>query len=121
MIVADTLFYFALVAIAVEFWFYLFKKDDPRWIIWGVVANVFVGLCDLISAIIAAMHGQWGAAGGDFLAFGIAVFCIWWLLRRWKDRKKVMALLGAKTRALRDKVVKRMKETTVPSPVRIPA
>jgi ABC-type transport system involved in cytochrome bd biosynthesis fused ATPase/permease subunit len=95
-------------------------KHDTRWHIWAVLAQVFFVIAQFILFISALEHHDWGGAGVEFLLIIISILVIWWFLRRWKDRKKAMEMLGAKTRALRDKVVKKMRETTVPSPVRIP-
>jgi len=53
----------------------------------------------------------WAAA---FSAVGLAIAVRWWRRRK---RRNVLALMGQKSRLLRDALVRRVREVTKPSPV----
>lgn len=48
------------------------------------------------------------------------IWRVWTTWKKWKDRKKALNALGNKAKALRAKLVRTMKEGTVPSPVKVP-
>ena len=69
-------------------------------------------------AIVDAVMSQWPYAAGAAASLALAVF-LWWFNRRRRDRAK--AWLGAKSRALRDALVRRQREVWKPRPVLRPA
>jgi hypothetical protein len=98
---------------------HLFRGDE-RWRVWGILANGLTCVVNFGSFIYYTLKGQpenaaWSAGG-----FTIGAFMVWWLWRNWKDKKKVKEALGAKSKALRDKLVKKVKQTAQPRPVRVP-
>ena len=73
--------------------------------------------CAFTIALINGWDGDWLAmgiaAGNSVLAFLIG----WWLLGPRKKRRSAAALLGAKSRALREALVRRAREVARPRPV----
>lgn len=70
---------------------------------------------DVLYGTGALMRAQWGAA---ILNFALAAFFAWLSWRRWrKGRKRAEALLGAKSRQLRDALVRKQRELARPRPV----
>lgn len=94
------------------------RHDDDRWKVYEILGDFLIGLANLIGAIVLAF--QRNPAGCINFAFAVWMFWEMWKdWRNWKNRKKVTEALGYKTRALRDKLVKRVRELG-PSPVRVP-
>jgi O-antigen/teichoic acid export membrane protein len=96
-------------------------RGDERWRIWAILANGINALVDFGSAIYYILHGKPVSAVEDLLWGTFALLIVLWLWRNWKDKKKVKEVLGAKSKALRDKLVKKARESAQPRPVRIPA
>jgi hypothetical protein len=114
--------FFFFAALGMEVWCASgYGRDDPRWRVWGILANVIVFTVDLVNAIDAAVTGHLGGMILNVLGMIWAALVIWFLWRNWKGRKRVTDALGAKSRALREKVVRKMREVTVPSPAPVPA
>jgi Flp pilus assembly protein TadB len=65
-------------------------------------------------AITDIMNGLWLALIFASANIALAAF-LWWLSRR--KRKRAQAALGAKSRALRDALVRRAREAAKPRPV----
>jgi hypothetical protein len=63
----------------------------------------------------AVASRAWLLAVGAVVSAVIAVILYWWWRR--KDRKRAASLIGAKSRALRDALVRRARETAKPRPV----
>jgi hypothetical protein len=81
---------------------------EPAAVALFVVAETLDGTGSL-------MRSQWGQAA---LNFALAAWFAWLLWRRWrKHRKAVAALLGAKSRALRDALVRKQRELARPRPL----
>jgi Flp pilus assembly protein TadB len=85
---------------------------------WTIPAGRYWGRCALINAALALIDL---AAGVRWIAAGVAIaaliaLALWWWNRR-KDRKRATGLLGAKSRALRDALVRKARELTQPRPV----
>ena len=68
----------------------------------------------LTAGIAGAVAGIWWWALGSAVSIAVAV-CWWWFNRRRRDRAK--ALLGAKSKALRDALVAKQREVTKPRPM----
>jgi hypothetical protein len=79
------------------------------WAVTSVVEAVFI-------PVFAAL-GWWDAAG-QVIAFLIAVALCWWSRRNRRDR--AAKWLGAKSKALRDSLVKRARDLSQPRPVLAP-
>lgn len=81
-------------------------------------AGAFLDLTFAGSCLLRHDYGDTGLA----LACAAAnIFLAWRWWRKWKDRKKIAQLLGAKSRALREKLVRVMREGQQPSPVKVPS
>lgn len=100
--------------------YYGFRADD-RVFIWGLALNAVIALNDTGEIIYCLLKGRYADIPMWGIGLAFAIFIIWLILRQWKNKDKVKAALGAKTKALRDKIVRRMRETEQPTPVRIPA
>ena len=81
------------------------------WWAGATAVNAFLALVDLIAGT------SWYAAG-EAIAAGIAAV-LWWLSRR-KRRDRARRWLGAKSKALRDAIVRKARELSVPRPVLAP-
>lgn len=87
------------------------------WLAGYVMLLVFFA-ADVVNVIVYLHDRNWGEAGAWLVSLGIAI----WALRRSrgnKNRKKAAELLGAKSRALRDKLVEKAREA-MPRPVPVP-
>lgn len=108
-------FYFCYLAVRA------FARRDPRFAFYIVVVNVACavsGVCFLVQDLAA---GYYGAAAGDLFWLIVNVVAAWYYWRRWKDRRRALKAIGAKSRALLDALAERMRETARPGPARIPA
>lgn len=63
-----------------------------------------------------ALRGDWASMGISGACAGICVIA-WWAGRRRRKRRRALEMLGAKSRALRDQLVRRVRETAIPRPV----
>lgn len=72
-----------------------------------------------IAAGVDAIRRQWWPVGGEGIA-ELIVLALWWWHSRRKGRKRAASLLGAKSRALRDALVKRARELARPRAVLAP-
>lgn len=72
-----------------------------------IAGNVALGFADIFSGI-------WPLS---LLNFGMATVLAWLWWRRRKRRKRARDALGAKSRALRDALVRRTREAAQPRPV----
>lgn len=84
-----------------EFWYWWHGT-------WAVVCGSL--------AVLDVLGGRWGWAAVQSAA---AVFSAWswWKDRRNRRRRRALALLGAKSRAVRDAMVARVRESGRPRPV----
>jgi hypothetical protein len=73
----------------------------------------------IILIIFHITHHQWIFVPVYILIDVLIIKAIWDAWKRWKDKRKAFAALGNKAKALRDKLVKNMREGMQPSPVRI--
>lgn len=87
------------------FWFLLPKGRSRRGFTFEWAANA------VILAVLAACFRQWAYLSGCALSFAVAVIVRWWNRRR---RDRARKWLGAKSRALRDAIVRRMRDVTTP-------
>jgi len=95
------------------------RFTDTRWVVWSLLMDATFAIADIIWGVQYLFHDPpWSAFSFTFAAYWIWQFWDDW--RNWKDKKKIREALGAKSRALRDNLVKRMREGASPSPVRIP-
>lgn len=65
--------------------------------------------------VIDAVSAQWLCAAVSVVQVGIALAIWWWRKRR--DRKRALDALGAKSRALRDALVRKARDAARPRPV----
>lgn len=89
----------------------LYRRQAPARF-WGrssVVEGLFIPVFATIS---------WWDAAGQAVAVLIAL-ALWWHSRR-MGRKRAASLLGAKSKALRDSLVRRARQAGLPRPVLIP-
>lgn len=112
--------YFGILAICLGGQIWSMFHNDDRWRVWAILANSITCLVDLGTFIYYLFKGNpsqaaWGIGGAT-----VSAFVVWWLWRNWKDKKKVKEALGAKSRALRDKLVRKVRETQQPRPVKVP-
>ena len=73
-------------------------------------------LGDFTGAAYWLGHHVWWVAA-VLTAVGVYTLRRWWRNRRNRKRRKVAALLGAKSRALRDALVRKAREAAKPKPV----
>lgn len=80
---------------------------------WGIAA------CVVPLAALADLPGRdWWSEGAEAIAEAV-VLILWWLGRR-KGRKRAAKWLGAKSRALRDAIVRKARQAAQPRPVLAP-
>lgn len=72
-----------------------------------IIGNVVIGTGDILD-------GSWP---WSILSYATAVVLAWLWWRNRKRRKRVLDALGAKSRALRDALVRRTREAAQPRPV----
>lgn len=87
------------------------------------VSAIFLIPCYVIAFIVnvsdSSLGGfRWITAGLDMFMIGLVIYEVWQAWRRWRDKRKAFEALGAKSKALRDKLVKNLRDTTQPSPSR---
>jgi hypothetical protein len=95
------------------------RYSDDRWVTWELLADVLVTVANGIAAIAELLGHDWVWCISAMFTMWMA-WETWKDWRNWKNRKKIMKALGGKAKALRDKLVKRMREGTTPSPVKVP-
>jgi hypothetical protein len=94
----DTLF------TATVMWCLLFIAGDA-WLLWRDVRS-----------------GDVPAAAFDALLLAAVLAVLWVSWRRWrKGKRRLRDALGAKSRALRDALVRKSRESAQPRPVRVPS
>jgi hypothetical protein len=86
-----------------------FRGHRPLWLLMAAT-DAFVGIID-------TLDGTWPAAPAQF---AIAAFCGWMWWRRSDRRRRALAWLGAKSRAVRDALVRKAREVSQPRPVLVP-
>lgn len=86
---------------------------ERMWAFWRGCA---VGSASVTAA--ALIGGLWAFAAGSAINVLVSL-AMWWLSRR-KRKDRARKLLGAKSRALRDALVRRARELSVPRPVLAP-
>ena len=96
-----------------------YRYDDDRWVTWDILSDILIATVNLIGGIVSALKGDW-ASGINLTIAAWFFWMAWRKWRRWKNRKKATQALGAKSKALRDSLVKRMREGLRPSPVKVP-
>jgi membrane protein implicated in regulation of membrane protease activity len=72
-----------------------------------IAGNVLIGFADIFNGV-----WQW-----SILSFAMAAVLAWLWWHRRKRRRRAQAALGAKSRALRDALVRRTREAAKPRPV----
>jgi hypothetical protein len=95
-------------------------RGQPQWRVYAILACSFGALYDLVGVVDSLLERHYESMGVYVFALALNIMIIFFLWRTWKDRKKVTEALGAKTKALRDKIVRKLRETRKPSPVRVP-
>ncbi len=104
-----------LVALAsVPFWATLFGRRS--WHIWWHYILWLSVMGIGINAALSLIPGQRVGAAGAIVA-ELAWLAIWLWHHTRTRRKRAAELLGAKTKALRDKVVRKAREALQPRPV----
>lgn len=109
---------FLLVCLACQIYFGV--RGDSRWAVYGIMANGAAAIYNLVMLFIDFKDHHYADTGWNTFGFLLSVWCIWWLWRNWKDKKKVKEALGAKSKALRDKLVRKVREGSQPRPVKVP-
>jgi len=66
------------------------------------------------TVVISAIQRNWFLMSGTVASFVIALIVRWWNRRK---RRNAAALIGAKSRALRDALVRKVRESATPRPV----
>lgn len=112
--------YLGILAVCLGGQIWSMFHGDERWRIWGMLANGITACVDFGSFIYYMIKGNAGQAAWCGSAGLLAAFIVWWLWRNWKDKKKAKEALGAKSKALRDKLVDKVKQTQQPRPVKVP-
>ena len=85
-------------------WCVLFTVGDG-WLLWQAVRSGRV-----LDAVVDVV----------LMAINLALLWVYW--RRWrKGRRRLRDALGAKSRALRDALVRKTRESAQPRPVRVPS
>lgn len=87
----------------------------PRYLLfWGCLA-----LGEALDAAFLALSGAWPPAA---IYAAVALLAAWQWWRHWRRRRRdrARASLGAKSRALRDALVRRMRESLAPRPGPVP-
>jgi membrane protein implicated in regulation of membrane protease activity len=73
----------------------------------------------LAGAVYLVANAAWNVARGDLVGAGLnvmsAVLWWWWWRRNGKGRDRAAKLIGAKARALRDRLVARQREAAQPA------
>ena len=87
-------------------------RDVARWFL--ALADWPIGAGDAAFTVASALRHQWLLAGW-FAA--LTALVIWSHRRNRRKRKRARALLGAKSRQLRDALVRKQRELTRPRPV----
>ena len=114
MITTFTAIFFELRAF---FW----KNDREMGFAYGTIAIFAVAIgSGLNAALCLRTHDFRGFAVNSVISVVNWILLIF-LIRRLLRHKKVMRALGSKSRALRAKLVQKMREARQPSPVRVPA
>lgn len=94
--------------------------EHAAWLAGYATLCVFL-FADVVNLIVYLHDRNWGQAAVWLLNLGLA---IWGLNSGWRNkrRKKATELLGAKSRALRDKLVKKIRDAAPhPAPIPVPA
>lgn len=86
-----------------------------RWPVGEVVEDMGLLGANGMYGTGAVLLGQWEHAGISAVVVAVVGWHIWRRHRR--ERKRVAGLLGAKSRALRDVLVRRVREVAKPGPV----
>lgn len=82
---------------------------------YGLWAIICAGL-----VVVNALAGSWGWAAWMTVCTAANAWS-WWNCRRKRRKRKAMAAIGAKSRALRDALVRKVRDTARPRPVLRPA
>lgn len=90
-----------------------------RWPVGEVAEDVALLVANIVYAIGALLRGQWEGVEISGAAVVIIAWHIWRRHRR--ERKQAAELIGAKSRAIRDGLVRRMREVAKPGPVLRPS
>jgi hypothetical protein len=88
-----------------------------QWRLLTTATYLILFMINLAGVIVYALDSHYGGVALSVLGMIWCGLVIWWLWRNRGNRGKALGFLGAKSRALRDKVVRKMREVTVPSPV----
>lgn len=69
----------------------------------NIAGNIFL-------VIVAITHHDWAIVPLWTFFIAVTAWYVYHTWKKWKNRKKVLAALGAKSKALRDKLVQRVRE-----------
>jgi O-antigen/teichoic acid export membrane protein len=83
-------------------------------------APACAAMANALLAVFWLLRGNAAAATITLLVAAANAWTWWYWWRRRKKRRRALALLGGKARALRDALVRRMRERTQPRPVLSP-
>ncbi len=113
---ANDLYILALPVLILQF-VSLRRRDNVRYL-WAIAMwGALVFPADIICAIIDGLHNRWGDVAVDLFYAAVTVFLVWYSWRNKKKRKKALDALGAKSKALREAIVKKMREVQQPAPI----
>jgi hypothetical protein len=90
---------------AIGYW----RPEGGGWWPYGCYAVAFV-----LEAVPEAAGGDWVGGVNAFLA--VTSGLCWWFNRRNRKRRRALAALGDKSRALRDALVRKAREAARPRP-----
>lgn len=93
-----------ILLLSIALWVLLFTWMGRTFKPW--VVDLFCALILTVDAVISALQGHWGWAGYDTLVASY-VWRLFWR-RKPPSKRKVKKLVGAKARAVRDKLVASM-------------
>lgn len=85
--------------------------------LWPIRARTFTAdwiAIAIVCTAVLVLERSWLPAAGSGVSL-IAAIAVWWWRRR--KRRKVAALIGAKSKALRDALVRKVRESARPRPV----
>jgi hypothetical protein len=94
-------------------------NEYSAWV-WGIFAWLSAVVSDVLVIIAGVTSGNVAEVTLGVVFLLAAAGNLWWLWRNRGNRKKTRELPGAKSRVLRDKIVRKLREVTTPSPVPVP-
>lgn len=84
----------------------------------GTVAAIFLIPATVLQMLVYFHARDWVSMVINGVFMVVVIWMLWDLWKKWKNKKKALSAIGAKTKALRDKLVKNMRDTAQPAPSR---